>query len=261
MLETLNRPLLIIALILIVIALGTDLGSALLPTSNSPAAINSIASKTRAQLDKEDIDGDDKDEMIAKLREEARKPGKPPGWAIPAMGLVDGIAVYGIVMLALPLLISQELHGRLMGLVSLIFSIVIAIASIVLIFAAFIKTLIMIALFTAAPFGTIAYLAIWGFFNRGGATAILSINLFLKLAFAVCLVLAHPRFLQSKGLILMVLTSVVSVLIIGFLHGLMPVFLVSILDMIAAIIMGILALIWAIFLLIGSIFGLVRAVA
>ena len=35
--------------------------------------------------------------------------------------------------------------------------------------------LLMVGLFTAVPFGTIAYLAVWGFFNRGGAAATLGL--------------------------------------------------------------------------------------
>jgi hypothetical protein len=59
---------------------------------------------------------------------------------------------------------------------------------------------------------------------------------------------------------LMVLTSFLAILIISFLHGLVPIILVSITDMIAAIIIGIIAVIWAIVLLIGGIVGLVKAV-
>src|SRR2546422_2248244 len=230
MFETLNRPLLILALILILIALGLDLGSSLIPGAGSSGAIDLIIDKTRPTLT--DLDGSDREKVLADLRNAAKGSEKPPGWGIPAMALVDGIVVYGLIMLVLPIVISQELHGRLSGLIMLIFSILILIAAIVLVITAFIKTLIMVVLVTAAPFGTIAYLAIWGFFNRGGATVILSMSLMLKIVFAICLVLAHPRFLQSKGLVLMVLTSFVAVLIISFFLGLVPLFLVFISELV-----------------------------
>jgi hypothetical protein len=262
MFGTLRRSLFFVALILAILALGLDLGSALLPSPPvSDEAINRVAAQTRTQLEKEDMDDDDRDEMIAKLRRDARKPDKPPGWGIAAMGIVDGIVVYGVFMMALPLLVSQQTHGRLYGLVTLIFSIFVVLASIGVIFFAFIKTLIMVALFTAAPFGTIAYLAIWGFFDRGGATVILSLSMLVKLFFVGFLIAAHPRFLQSKGLVLMILTSLLCTFLIGFLHGFPPIILVSITDMIAAIIIGIIGLIWGIVLLIFSIFGVVKAIA
>jgi len=258
MFETLNRPLLVLALILIVIALGLDLGSSLLPISNSPGAIDTVVERTRPTLKKLDLS--QQKDVIDKLRAGAGAGEKPPGWGIPAMALVDGIVVYGLVMLVLPIFISQEFHGRISGLVTLIFSILLLIGAIALVITALIKTFIMVSLLMATPFGTIAYMIIWGFFNRAGATAILSLSMLVKLVFAICLILAHPRFLQSKGLVLMVLTSIVTVLIISFLHGLVPIVLVSITDMVAAIIIGIIAAVWGIVLLVGGIMGLVRAV-
>lgn len=261
MFESLNRPLLLLALLFIVLALGVDLGSTLLPATNDSASVAAVVQKTSNLPDLKSLPDGDRSDMLNKLTKAAGTADKPPGSGIAAMALVDGIVVYGLVMLSLPMLVSQETQGRLSGLVTVIFSIVILIVAIILVITLFIKTLIMVALFTAAPFGTIAYLAIWGFFNRGGAAAILSINLALKLCFAICLVLAHPRFLQSKGLVLMVLTSLAAVLIISFLHGFVPIVLVSITDMVAGIVMCVIAVVWAIVLLIGGIMGLVRAIA
>ena len=84
--------------------------------------------------------------------------------------------------------------------------------------------------------------------------------MFLKVAFAVVLVLAQQRFLQNKGFVLIIVTSLIANIVIGFLHGLVPVILVSITDAVAAIIVLVLALIWAVFLLIGSIPAIVKAV-
>ncbi len=79
-----------------------------------------------------------------------------------------------------------------------------------------------------------------------------------KLAFAILLVFAHQRFLQNKGLVLIILTSLLATIIVSFLHGLVPRFLVSITDDIAAIVVAILAAIWALFFLIGSIPSIIK---
>ena len=71
---------------------------------------------------------------------------------------------------------------------------------------------------------------------------------------------AHPRFLQNKGLVLLFLTSLLGGLIVSFLHGFVPVILVSITDGVAAIIIAILAIIWCIFFLIGAIVSIFRSV-
>ena len=49
-------------------------------------------------------------------------------------------------------------------------------------------------------------------------------------------------------------------IVLAFLHGLVPVILVSILDDLGAVIFAIVAIIWAIILLIGSIPAVVKAV-
>jgi hypothetical protein len=78
--------------------------------------------------------------------------------------------------------------------------------------------------------------------------------------FVVLLALGHPRFLQNKGLVLIVLTSLLCSFVIGFLHSLVPVFLVSITDAIGGLIALILVILWAIFLLVGSLISVVKAV-
>ena len=117
----------------------------------------------------------------------------------------------------------------------------------------------MISLFLSAPFGTLAYLAIYGFFNRSGATIILSLIMTLRIGFVACLLLAQQRMLQNKGLVWMILTSFLATIVISFLHGLVPIILVSITDMVAAIIAAVLAAIWAIILLIFSISAVIKA--
>ena len=119
---------------------------------------------------------------------------------------------------------------------------------------------IMVSLFLAVPFGTLVYLALWGFFPVGKSAAILGLVLFLKLVFGALLVLAQPRFLQNKGLVLLVGTTLLCTVVLAFLHGFVPVILVSIVDDIAALIFAIIAIIWGIILLIGSIPSIWKAI-
>ena len=153
--------------------------------------------------------------------------------------------------MVLALVLNPNVQAKLQGIVTLILSFFLALGSLVLILVAFVKLLIMVALFFAAPFGTIAYLAIWGDFPKSAAAVILSLILLLKLGAAICLPLAQQRFLKLKSLILLIATSFLATIVVSFLHGIVPGPLVSITDALAAIIVGILALIWAVVILIG----------
>lgn len=88
---------------------------------------------------------------------------------------------------------------------------------------------------------------------------ILTLLMSLKLAFGILLYFAHPRFLENKGLVLIVLTSLLSQLIISCFQGFPPGFLISITDAVGAIVVGILAAIWALIILIGSVPAVVKA--
>jgi hypothetical protein len=184
---------------------------------------------------------------------------RPPGLGIPYLALLDGIILFTVGLIALSGVISQRIQGRVQGLATLVFSIVIIILGIIMAIVAFAFVMVMISLLLTVPFGTLAYLVKFGFFNKAGAAAILGLLMAFKLAFAVCLVFANPRYLQNKGLVLLIVTSLVANVILGFLHGLVPRFMVSITDGIGAIIVAILAVIWAIVLLVGAIPAVVRA--
>ena len=129
-----------------------------------------------------------------------------------------------------------------------------------MIISAIVLLLLMIALLLSVPFGTIAYLAIYGFFDRGGASAVLGILLFLKLAFAACLVLAQQRFLQNRGLVLLVISSLVANIVLSFLHGLVPIILVSITDAIGAIIVAACGCIWWLLALIVALPAILKSI-
>lgn len=185
---------------------------------------------------------------------------EPPGRGISYMALVDGILLYTIGLMGISLIVPERIHGRLQGIVTIIGSIVLIIVAIMMAIVAFIELLVMISLFMSPPFGTIAYLALWGFFPTGDASVLNSLLMVLKILVCVFLVFAHQRFLENKGLVLLLLTSLVCGVILSFLHGLVPIILVSITDDIAAIIFAIIAIIWAIVLLIGSIPSVIKAI-
>jgi hypothetical protein len=185
--------------------------------------------------------------------------GKPPGLGIPYLALVDGILAYSLGLMVLALVLDPNVQAKLQGIVTLILSFLLALGSLALIFLAFTKLLIMVALFFAAPFGTIAYLAVWGHFPKAAAAVVLSLILLLKIGATICLPLAQQRFLKLKSLILLVATSFLATIVVSFLHGFVPGPLVSITDALAAVVVGILALIWAVVILVGSINAVVQA--
>lgn len=185
--------------------------------------------------------------------------GTPPGRAIPAMALLDGLVLFTVLLMGAPMVISERVFAKFQGAATLVVSLVALVASIVGIFRTFLLLLLMLALFLALPFGTIIYLVTYGFFDRTGANVTLSLLMFLKLAFAACLILAHQRFIQNKGLVLIVLTSLAANIVISFLYGFVPVPLVSITDSIAALVVFVLVVVWAAFFLVGSVAAVLKA--
>ncbi len=221
MLDTLRKPLFLIATVLIFIVFLIEIGSGL---------VASFGSGTH-------------------------------GMGVPYLALLDGLLAFTIALIACSLLIPERVQGRIQGVATLIVSLIVIIVGIAKIFTAIGKLFLMIGLLLAPIFGTIIYLIIFARFPRGEAAASLSILMTLKLFFAGFLVFAHQRFLQNKGLVLLVLSSFIATIIIGFLHGFVPGFLVSITDSIAAIVVAIIAVIWAIVFLVGSIISMVKAIA
>jgi hypothetical protein len=176
-----------------------------------------------------------------------------PGIGIAYLALVDGILLFTVVLFGLAQLLPGGLMGATHGIVTFILMLLLLIGSIVLIFAAIALLTLMVTLLLAVPFGTIAYFAGFGHFHVGDARVTLGILMTLKVAAVICLFLAQQNFLLGKGLVLLLLSSLLANVIVSFLQGFMPVFLASILDAIAAIVVGVLAAIWALAKLIGSI--------
>jgi hypothetical protein len=187
--------------------------------------------------------------------------GTPPGRAIPALAVLDGLVLFTVLLMGAPMFIPERIFARVQGIATLVVSLMALTGSIAGIFLTISLLILMVALFLAFPFGTIVYLIIYGFFDRTGATVTLSLLMSLKLAFAACLILAHQRFIQNKGLVLIVLTSFAANIIISFSYAIVPIPLVSITDAIATIVVFLLVVLWAVFLAVGSIVAVVKAVA
>jgi len=228
MLDELRKPFLVIALVLIFLVVLIEASSSLLMNLGTPGA--------------------------------AALNADTPGYGISYLAFLDSFVFYITLLIALAMIIPERLQGRVQGCATAIVSFFGCLGTIFAIITCLIVLIIMVTLLLAPIFGTIAYLAIYGHFDRSGAAITLSLIMTLKFGFIICLVLAHQRFLQNKGLVLIVLTSLLANLIIGFLHNFVPGPLVSITDAIGAIIVGILALIWAIVLLVFSIIAIIKAI-
>jgi len=128
---------------------------------------------------------------------------QPPGRGIPYLALIDVIVLFTMALMGAGLLLPDRLHGRVQGVITLVASIVLIVVAVTLLVIASVLLLAMVSLFFAPPFGTIAYLVIWGSFPRGDAAVLLllllllSLLMFLKIVFVVMLVLAQPRFLHT----------------------------------------------------------------
>lgn len=183
-----------------------------------------------------------------------------PGYGIQYLVFVDAFLLYVTVLIGLALIIPERIQGRLQGCATLIISFFGCLGIIGAIIFAIVFLLLLVTLLLSPIFGTIAYLAVYGDFDRTGANITLSLIMLLKIGYCIFLVLAHQRFLQNKSLVLLTLTSLLANIIISFLHNLLPLILVSITDTLGAIVVAILALIWSIIFLIGSIIAIVKSI-
>lgn len=182
-----------------------------------------------------------------------------PGFGVNSLQYVDGFILFTLALMTVALVMPEYIQAKIQGCVTLIFAIVVILFAIIKIFIVLAKLITMVALFLSFPFGTLAYLIIFGSFPRAAASAILGLIFLLKIVFVVVLLLAHQRFIENKGLIIYILVAFVGNLIVSFLYGIVPGFLVSITDAIAAIVVMIIGIILAIILAIGAIISIVLA--
>lgn len=182
-----------------------------------------------------------------------------PGLGITYLALLDWLLLFTILLMGASLIIPDKIQGRIQGIVTFIVALSSLTGAVAAIFKALGLLMVMVSLLLAIPFGTLIYFAEFGGFKTGAAAGTLASIMTFKSAFAILLVLAHQRFLQNKGLVILIACSFLVTIVLGFLHGMVPGFLASITDSIGAIITAIVAAVWALFFLIGSLPAIIKA--
>jgi hypothetical protein len=243
----LRRPLFVAAVVLAAVVVLAELGMSFLVGGDPVGAIPADVATSLG------VDAD----VVA----EANLSGSaPPGSGIAALALLDGLLLFTLLLLGTSLVVSHRTYGRVQGVATLVVTFLWILGGIVLAILAFVQLLLMIGLFVAVPFGTLAYLAIWGFFPVGDAALVLGLLLLLKLLMAGFLVASQPRFLRVKGLVALIAVSFLLQLVLGFIHGFLPRPVVAIGDQFWALVTAIVAIVWALIMLIVSIPAIVNAI-
>ncbi len=196
---------------------------------------------------------------VADINDPAYSHLATPGLGISYLALVDGLLLFTILLMAAPMLISDRVSGRIQGIVTFLVSLVVLLLAFFMLISAIMFLMLLVGLIAAVPFGTAIYMAAYSTFEKADAAITLSTIMTFKIAFVVCLFLAHQRFLENKSLMLIIATSLLATVIITFLHGFVPGFLARITDDIAAIVVAALAIIWSIIYLISSLPSLIRS--
>lgn len=258
--ERLRTPFFLIAFFLIGVVFCLEVGSPYLQELQFLQKIfatstNSLEQVLREQLAEQDLSETEMQDILA---DALANQEKPPGFGVPAMALLDGILLFTTGLMALSLVVPERIHVKYQGIATLLFSLTILGAGMIGIMVAMVSMAVMIALLLSFPFGSIFYLIKWGSFPRGQVTATLSIISLLRIGYCVFMVLAHQRFIQNRGLVLMVLTAMVGGIVVTCCHNMVPSILVSITDALSAVGVCILAVIWAIVLLIGAVLSVVK---
>jgi hypothetical protein len=180
------------------------------------------------------------------------------GFGLKGLSLLEALLVFAVLLLVLSVLLPARIHGRIQGIITFIAAIFGLVFSFFCTIGSFVALMIMLSLIFAVPFGPLAYLAIFGHFARSDAAHVLAAGMLLKLFFSGFLVAAQVRYLQNKGLVFLVITSLIGTLIVSFLHAFVPGILVSITDAVAGIVLGILTFVWALWFLLKSLPGIGR---
>jgi hypothetical protein len=202
---------------------------------------------------------DEANKKANETEQQASQASRPFGFGLRNMWLVDGLLLFTLLLIGLGVVVPPEVQARIQGLFTCFFALFVILMAIVLVFVALAAVVLMISVLVAFPFGTIIYLIAWGHFDRSGAAAVLALFFTIKLMISGAIVLAHQNFLQNLGLVLLVIGTLAANLVVSFLHGLVPGFLVSISDGVAGIVVGIVGGVLALILLIGAVFSIISA--
>ncbi len=249
-----NKLLLVLALVALAMCVSAELGGGVWLVRRQP---QSGASRPAVKgVDPAAVDGARARISSGPARSELER----PGLGISYLAMFDALLLATYLFIAATVLLPERSLAPAGAATTLIVSLLVLIASIICFFTALGLTLTMVGFLLAVPFGTIVYLAVWGSFPVGAAAATLGVILFCKLAFGVCLLIANPRFLQNKLLVILTGFSLLCSVIVSFLQGLPPGILASITDGIAAIVVAVISLIFAIVLLVRAIIAIVKII-
>jgi hypothetical protein len=128
MLDSMRKPIFIVALIVIFLTVLAEVGSMAIVGSPTAAATQLGLSATR--------------------------------WAIPALPLLDGLLLFATVIIAIALFVPDRVQSKVQGAVTVLFSLFLLLIAIRVFFVNLALLFVMIALLLAIPFGTIAYLIV-----------------------------------------------------------------------------------------------------
>ena len=243
----LRRPLFIAAVVVAVVVVLAELGMAALVGGNPAGAVQADVARELG-VEREVVENPDLGTT------------SPPGSGIAYLALLDGLLVFTLVLLGSSLVLSHRAYGRVQGVITLVVTFLWVLGGILLAILALVQLLLMIGLFVAVPFGTLAYLEIWGFFPVPEAALVLGLLLLLKLVMTALLVAAQPRFLRVKGLVALIAVSLLLQLVLGLIHGFLPRPVVAIGDQFWALVTAVVAIVWALVMLVVSIPAIVNAV-
>ncbi len=211
-----------------------------------------------------------------KSSEISQLPQDLSGFGVRSMVFVDGILLFSMLLMGLALTLPiamalvtpkavlkkvppESIHAKVQGLLTLIFAILLILAAIVTGFLILAKLITMVMLLLSFPFGTLAYLIIYGSFPRDSMKAVLSLIFILKVVFGVLLLLAHQKFIENLSLVIDFILALVANLIVTILYTIVPGILVSITDAVAGLIVIIIGVIIAIIMAILSIISIIAA--
>jgi hypothetical protein len=249
----LHKPFLVLALVALALCLSGEIGGGVwLVKPSADATLSRSDIPPGVPFDEKHVNDARKASGSSQL---AR-----PGVAIPYLAMLDALVLVTFGFIAASILLPERALAPVHAVSSLIVSLLVLFAAILAFFAALGLTLSMVGLFLSVPFGTAAYLAIWGSFPVGAAAATLGTLLFLKLAYGVCVLLAQPKFLENKGLVFLTGMSLLANVVVAFLHGFPPGILASIADGVGGIVVAAFAFICAIPVLVWAVIGIVRLI-
>ena len=185
--------------------------------------------------------------------------GDPAGWGIPYLAMIDGLLCYALLMMALSVTVSAAVQTRFEKIATLIGSLLYVLAGLAWLLTAMAMLLLMVGT-VLAPSGIAIYMGKWGAFPIGSAAGTLGAVMTLKIGAVIVLFLAHPYFAKNIPLVVLLLLSFIGTALISFLHGFVPFPFVSIADVLAALIVGILGWIWGIILLLSGLLQVIKLI-